>query len=164
MGSGWVGAERPAPQAPGRLPISTGKSRWPRCRPLRCIAARRKCRWSMEEPGGRVAWSSCGRSGEGRSLPLCVFASLRPSVASLPLCLLASLPPCLFTLRRCALAPFRLHVGKKLFPHLRITDLPDHPVGEVVMDVDEVKNQDRGDRKSTRLNSSHLVISYAVFC
>src|SRR2546426_4864719 len=25
-------------------------------------------------------------------------------------------------------------------------------------------NQDRTDRKSTRLNSSHLVISYAVFC
>src|SRR5256885_6594422 len=24
--------------------------------------------------------------------------------------------------------------------------------------------EDRGDRKSTRLNSSHLVISYAVFC
>src|SRR5256885_15539576 len=24
--------------------------------------------------------------------------------------------------------------------------------------------QDRGDRKSTRLDSSHLVISYAVFC
>src|SRR2546426_3366880 len=24
--------------------------------------------------------------------------------------------------------------------------------------------RDRGDRKSTRLNSSHLVISYAVFC
>src|SRR5256885_10565054 len=24
--------------------------------------------------------------------------------------------------------------------------------------------QDQGDRKSTRLNSSHLVISYAVFC
>src|SRR5256885_5063865 len=24
--------------------------------------------------------------------------------------------------------------------------------------------QNRGDRKSTRLNSSHLVISYAVFC
>src|SRR2546426_4828894 len=24
--------------------------------------------------------------------------------------------------------------------------------------------QERGDRKSTRLNSSHLVISYAVFC
>src|SRR5256885_6381681 len=26
------------------------------------------------------------------------------------------------------------------------------------------KLNDRGDRKSTRLNSSHLVISYAVFC
>src|SRR5256885_6067784 len=26
------------------------------------------------------------------------------------------------------------------------------------------QHQDRGDRKSTRLNSSHLVISYAVFC
>src|SRR5256885_5605727 len=25
-------------------------------------------------------------------------------------------------------------------------------------------NPDNGDRKSTRLNSSHLVISYAVFC
>src|SRR2546426_8393764 len=25
-------------------------------------------------------------------------------------------------------------------------------------------SRDRGDRKSTRLNSSHLVISYAVFC
>src|SRR5205807_6255762 len=27
-----------------------------------------------------------------------------------------------------------------------------------------VENRNRGDRKSTRLNSSHLVISYAVFC
>src|SRR2546426_5633223 len=26
------------------------------------------------------------------------------------------------------------------------------------------RSPDRGDRKSTRLNSSHLVISYAVFC
>src|SRR5947207_3902125 len=28
----------------------------------------------------------------------------------------------------------------------------------------EPKNGDTGDRKSTRLNSSHTVISYAVFC
>src|SRR2546426_1679454 len=34
--------------------------------------------------------------------------------------------------------------------------------GEVV-DADEDRAA-RGDRKSTRLNSSHLVISYAVFC
>src|SRR5256885_9752936 len=30
--------------------------------------------------------------------------------------------------------------------------------------VDEVQDVYRLDRKSTRLNSSHLVISYAVFC
>src|SRR5256885_8394834 len=28
----------------------------------------------------------------------------------------------------------------------------------------QVKSDERTDRKSTRLNSSHLVISYAVFC
>src|SRR5256885_10680055 len=30
--------------------------------------------------------------------------------------------------------------------------------------IAEVHGADIGDRKSTRLNSSHLVISYAVFC
>src|SRR5256885_11564847 len=35
--------------------------------------------------------------------------------------------------------------------------------GEVVAPVVELAGQ-RLDRKSTRLNSSHLVISYAVFC
>src|SRR5256885_2941869 len=35
----------------------------------------------------------------------------------------------------------------------------DVPVADVLHPVLE-----RGDRKSTRLNSSHLVISYAVFC
>src|SRR5256885_10274183 len=34
-----------------------------------------------------------------------------------------------------------------------------HPVGGVRVSIN-----DMGDRKSTRLNSSHLVISYAVFC
>src|SRR2546426_6081556 len=37
--------------------------------------------------------------------------------------------------------------------HVRRGGLPDRPRGPA-----------RGDRKSTRLNSSHLVISYAVFC
>src|SRR5256885_16600007 len=31
-------------------------------------------------------------------------------------------------------------------------------------DADRVRQLERRDRKSTRLNSSHLVISYAVFC
>src|SRR6202034_4297725 len=30
--------------------------------------------------------------------------------------------------------------------------------------LDGIRYQEEGDRKSTRLNSSHLVISYAVFC
>src|SRR3712207_8598025 len=30
--------------------------------------------------------------------------------------------------------------------------------------VDQVRDQDQPDRKSTRLNSSHANISYAVFC
>src|SRR5256885_9794326 len=42
------------------------------------------------------------------------------------------------------------------------------PLGEPVGDArDHVRDQRPGeavDRKSTRLNSSHLVISYAVFC
>src|SRR5207244_13646537 len=33
---------------------------------------------------------------------------------------------------------------------------------EIVMD--EVQRHSEGDRKSTRLNSSHQIISYAVFC
>src|SRR5256885_13256426 len=35
-----------------------------------------------------------------------------------------------------------------------------HPNIVTVID----RGEDEGDRKSTRLNSSHLVISYAVFC
>src|SRR5688500_16857218 len=35
----------------------------------------------------------------------------------------------------------------------------DDPLGDVMFEVNALR-----DRKSTRLNSSHLVISYAVFC
>src|SRR5205814_9440783 len=37
-------------------------------------------------------------------------------------------------------------------------------VGDRLLVVDRLLPQARGDRKSTRLNSSHLGISYAVFC
>src|SRR5690348_18194733 len=55
-------------------------------------------------------------------------------------------------------------------PHDRARDLPRSPllaefvdhIGELVL-VDAI-DQRRGDRKSTRLNSSHPSISYAVFC
>src|SRR5688500_19601111 len=43
--------------------------------------------------------------------------------------------------------------------------LPMGSAGEAVEDVEAVVTMlPAGDRKSTRLNSSHLVISYAVFC
>src|SRR5690349_22462534 len=38
------------------------------------------------------------------------------------------------------------------------------PVGERVVDRAEERIQAEEDRKSTRLNSSHVEISYAVFC
>src|SRR2546426_6035011 len=47
----------------------------------------------------------------------------------------------------------RVHVGEP--------DLDPVPLGVASQDVERVEPQDR---KSTRLNSSHLVISYAVFC
>src|SRR5256885_5064296 len=42
--------------------------------------------------------------------------------------------------------------------------LVDDPADEEIADVDQQVRRDLVDRKSTRLNSSHLVISYAVFC
>src|SRR5690625_7573324 len=43
---------------------------------------------------------------------------------------------------------------------------PDHGVvpGDHLGDLGDRRARRRGDRKSTRLNSSHVAISYAVFC
>src|SRR5256885_11081623 len=52
-------------------------------------------------------------------------------------------------------------------PFFGTRTLIDIPLDEVfdLLDLDELyRLQWGGDRKSTRLNSSHLVISYAVFC
>src|SRR5256885_9597432 len=43
-------------------------------------------------------------------------------------------------------------------------DFPEHPVAARLQPAATTINKKRRDRKSTRLNSSHLVISYAVFC
>src|SRR5256885_16779142 len=40
----------------------------------------------------------------------------------------------------------------------------DHDLFLIEDNCDAVGSLHKGDRKSTRLNSSHLVISYAVFC
>src|SRR5437588_12971684 len=47
-------------------------------------------------------------------------------------------------------------------PHLASQLLIPFPVSEPAQNV--IPDGDRLDRKSTRLNSSHTVISYAVFC
>src|SRR5256885_16962325 len=64
-----------------------------------------------------------------------------------------------------------LHDALPIYPHLGVAPAPARRI-----DAQEKRTQpqhpgqhdaDRGvrrDRKSTRLNSSHLVISYAVFC
>src|SRR5256885_9398195 len=45
---------------------------------------------------------------------------------------------------------------------------PAHNISRIGLQLytvrDQMKEDFEGDRKSTRLNSSHLVISYAVFC
>src|SRR3989475_5634498 len=41
---------------------------------------------------------------------------------------------------------------------------PRHPIANTVQDVITIHGDIGGDRKSTRLNSSHSQISYAVFC
>src|SRR2546426_8488302 len=57
-----------------------------------------------------------------------------------------------------------------LFPYTRSSDLVPEGAAERFVQVhaltrhDEEQAASRRDRKSTRLNSSHLVISYAVFC
>src|SRR5256885_3149692 len=65
-----------------------------------------------------------------------------------------------------ALTPFRLHEGVQ-GPRLDRTDDRSEPadaragLGEPQQGSEARRGEDR---KSTRLNSSHLVISYAVFC
>src|SRR5256885_13017904 len=48
--------------------------------------------------------------------------------------------------------------------HRADRDLCRHTRGEPAAVHRDLRRADRRDRKSTRLNSSHLVISYAVFC
>src|SRR5256885_7077634 len=49
-------------------------------------------------------------------------------------------------------------------PAERGGDHPAHAAGAVGIGEEDFEVADRVDRKSTRLNSSHIVISYAVFC
>src|SRR5690606_41301399 len=63
-----------------------------------------------------------------------------------------------------------LFLRDALLEHLREIDRIDHQrreatiAGAVGNDLAGEREQDPRDRKSTRLNSSHVKISYAVFC
>src|SRR3954453_12585383 len=52
------------------------------------------------------------------------------------------------------------------FPYTTLSDLKirRHPRVDRTLDVARLRAVDAQDRKSTRLNSSHVRISYAVFC
>src|SRR2546426_8512240 len=56
-----------------------------------------------------------------------------------------------------------LQVGDRIRIRGHTTDVIQR-VESLQVDHRGVQRAERGDRKSTRLNSSHLVISYAVFC
>src|SRR5256885_13529715 len=60
------------------------------------------------------------------------------------------------------LAPPRAYLGEPWI--LADLDTPPLVVGQVQVQPVELMERGEIDRKSTRLNSSHLVISYAVFC
>src|SRR5690242_21616294 len=51
-----------------------------------------------------------------------------------------------------------------LFPYTTLFRSPHDAVGHGRRQHDGDADGERGDRKSTRLNSSHMSISYAVFC
>src|SRR5471032_437179 len=51
-----------------------------------------------------------------------------------------------------------------LFPYTTLFRSPDAPRRSLGNDQTGPATQSAGDRKSTRLNSSHITISYAVFC
>src|SRR3712207_8424703 len=60
---------------------------------------------------------------------------------------------------------FRSVTTVRKHPEQLSASLENHPnLQVVVLDVTKAEQVKEGDRKSTRLNSSHANISYAVFC
>src|SRR5688500_19196184 len=71
----------------------------------------------------------------------------------------------IFTAENPALADYKvLSVKKELFGNVDVSDSFFDSFRTDYQGFDGWFNRKAEDRKSTRLNSSHLVISYAVFC
>src|SRR2546426_1743011 len=62
---------------------------------------------------------------------------------------------------QCLRQGHQLEIDLHLLVQHRVHEQVTVPVQDLILDA---APGDGGDRKSTRLNSSHLVISYAVFC
>src|SRR5256885_3783633 len=82
--------------------------------------------------------------------------------------LLAALPPPDFAAIAASLEPVTLRLGDALYASgvpLQHAYFPGTAIVSLhYVTTSGASSETAGDRKSTRLNSSHLVISYAVFC
>src|SRR5437773_1790052 len=152
---GGEGGARPPPPPPHHCPHAAGAEPAPRAQPPPCTRSRRRAR-------SRPCLS---RSG---SMPSSVSPSRHRVTASEPVG-----PYTLLRLERGDLEPgapgqfFMLEAPGRLLP--RPFSLCLAPAGELAFLIDPVGAGTEslctlGDRKSTRLNSSHITISYAVFC
>src|SRR5256885_399269 len=61
-------------------------------------------------------------------------------------------------------APRMTKDGVTVAKEIELEDKFENMGAQMVREVASKTSDEAGDRKSTRLNSSHLVISYAVFC
>src|SRR5205085_11144616 len=94
------------------------------------------------------------------SLPsqVCCSSSVPPYAAGSPLSLHDALP---ISTTACASAA-RFAVAPSASVAARLAKMPDDPASGIF--AKRAATLAEGDRKSTRLNSSHSQISYAVFC
>src|SRR5207253_5507982 len=92
-------------------------------------------------------------NGRGRS------SRLRSTVAS-PVH--ATTAPAFLLPAPSSLLPVALMLGLAVAAHAQNPPLP--PPAQAASALQQAVQQNPGDRKSTRLNSSHVAISYAVFC
>src|SRR5258708_25369830 len=109
---------------------------------------------------GLLTWP--GRLPE-RALPALVVA-LALMLAARPVAVFLCLAPFRFSWREKA---FMSWVGLRGAVGIFLASIPllvRLPQAQLYFDVGPAAGSRRGDRKSTRLNSSHQIISYAVFC
>src|SRR3989454_12201665 len=117
--------------------------------------------WSLPRSSGR--WSSCGKCWAeelGIAYRSGVAVSYSPCLVRL-LVRCGPLPHQTVSLVLASAVPERARLSREIQSEVCDGAQTVHR-RPALFDVE--RSASRGDRKSTRLNSSHLVISYAVFC